>query len=64
MDDPFSVCKGRSGVGSPMPLNKLHVETLTSPASSSDSSLSQTAGVTSDTAAAGERASHQGSKGA
>ncbi|EUB61949.1 hypothetical protein EGR_03222 [Echinococcus granulosus] len=45
IDDPFSVCKGRSGVSSPTPLSKLRAAAMTSPASSSDSSLSQTAGA-------------------
>eukprot|EP00108_Taenia_solium_P002837 TsM_000224700 transcript=TsM_000224700 gene=TsM_000224700 len=68
VDDPFSVCKGRSGVGSPTPLSKLHSVAMTSPTSSSDSSLSQTAGATtSDSTGTGagacaDRASH-GSKG-
>ncbi|VDM31263.1 unnamed protein product [Hydatigera taeniaeformis] len=67
VDDPFSVCKGRSGVGSPTPLLKLHATTMTSPASSSDSSLSQTAGTTTSDStgigisASADRASH-GSK--
>ncbi|VDO10985.1 unnamed protein product [Rodentolepis nana] len=43
VDDPFSVCKGRSGVGSPMANLKIRTGALTSPASSSDSSISQTA---------------------
>ncbi|KAM7537544.1 hypothetical protein Aperf_G00000063873 [Anoplocephala perfoliata] len=43
VDDPFSVCKGRSGIGSPVPHSKLRVA---APASSSDSSLSQTASGT------------------
>lgn len=46
VDDPFSVCKGRSGISSPIANLKVRAETLASPASSSDSSLSQTAGVT------------------
>lgn len=68
VDDPFSVCKGRSGVGSPTPLSKLHAVAMTSPASSSDSSLSQIAGAaTSDSTVTGvganaDHASH-GSKG-
>ncbi|KAL5110343.1 Coronin-1B [Taenia crassiceps] len=68
VDDPFSICKGRSGVGSPTPLSKLHAVAMVSPTSSSDSSLSQTAGATaSDTTGTGvgtgaDRASH-GSKG-
>lgn len=51
VDDPFSVCKGRSGVGSPTPLSKLRTSAMTSPTSSSDSSLSQTAGATTYTTA-------------
>nr|CDS34685.2 C2 calcium lipid binding region CaLB [Hymenolepis microstoma] len=43
LDDPFSICKGRSGVGSPIANLKIRTAALTSPASSSDSSISQTA---------------------
>uniref|UniRef100_A0A5K3FMN9 C2 domain-containing protein n=1 Tax=Mesocestoides corti TaxID=53468 RepID=A0A5K3FMN9_MESCO len=43
VDDPFSVCKGRSVISSPVPLPKLSSTALTSPTSSSDSSLSQAA---------------------
>ncbi|VDL32687.1 unnamed protein product [Hymenolepis diminuta] len=53
LDDPFSVCKGRSGVGSPTAHLKVRTAALTSPASSSDSSLSQTDGATVSIAESG-----------
>ncbi|VDD76807.1 unnamed protein product [Mesocestoides corti] len=59
VDDPFSVCKGRSVISSPVPLPKLSSTALTSPTSSSDSSLSQAAAR----GGGGGDQSSQGSKG-